>query len=244
MSFLSHLISNILSMSGSLNHNAALFLKNSGEEFQFPVPPAEFSASSRQNNQTVNVNNVGDVNMLGNDGLIEVSFSSFFPAQEYEFCVSTPDAPYTYVEKIEKWRKSRVPTRLIIADTNLNIPVSIESFEWGENDGTGDVTFSLSLKEYVYLGNAIENVQDKLTGLQTRRDVSALKKVVRSITVYPGDSLMDVATRTIGRNLKISDGNAKYLRMFQKVVKHGGITPGDIVKIAKDGKIKINGHAL
>ena len=26
--------------------------------------------------------------------------------------------------------------------------VTIESFEWGENDGTGDISYSLSLKEY------------------------------------------------------------------------------------------------
>ena len=30
----------------------------------------------------------------------------------------------------------------------LSMKVTIESFEWGENDGTGDISYTLSMKEY------------------------------------------------------------------------------------------------
>lgn len=69
--FFKKLLGNILSASGSLNHDAQIFLKGSsgGEKIQFPIPPGEFKATVRQNNQTININNIGDVNMIGNDGL-------------------------------------------------------------------------------------------------------------------------------------------------------------------------------
>ena len=37
--------------------------------------------------------------------------------------------------------------KLIITGV-LSMKVTIESFEWGENDRTGDIAYSLSLKEY------------------------------------------------------------------------------------------------
>ena len=167
MSFLSSLITNILSPSGFLNRDAQIFLRGAnGEKIQFPVPPGEFKASVSQNNQTVNVSSIGDLNMIGNDGLIAITFSSFFPAQEYSFCVCAPDSPYSYVQTIENFRKSRLPSRITIADTSINYPVTIDSFEWGEDDGTGDVTFTLGLKEYVYVGNAADKTADALTGLK------------------------------------------------------------------------------
>lgn len=244
MSFLSSLVANIMSASGNLNQEAKIYLKNSGETIQFPVPPGAFRASGKQNNTTVNVNNVGDVNMLGNAGLVEISLSSIFPAQQYSFCVCTPQAPYSYVKTIEQWRKSRIPSRITIADTEINYPVSIESFEFGEEDGSGDVVFTLSLKEYIFVGAAKDTTVDSVTGLKGRNDISKVSDITKSITVYPGDSIMDVASRTIGKTLKITDSAKGYLSLYKSVVKRGGINPGQVVKKLVGDKVKIDGKTI
>ena len=44
-----------------------------------PVTPESYNISSSQNHQTVNVIALGDLNLMGNKGLRELSFSSFFP---------------------------------------------------------------------------------------------------------------------------------------------------------------------
>ena len=49
---------------------------------------------------------------------------------------------------IEEWRAAGKQIRLIITSTPINMPVLIESFEWGERAGTRDVEFTLNLKEY------------------------------------------------------------------------------------------------
>lgn len=243
--FFKKLLGNILSASGELNRDAQIFLKGSNsEKIQFPVPPGEFKATVRQNNQTVNISNIGDVNMIGNDGLKEISFSSFFPAQEYSFCVCVPDSPYNYVETIEKWRKSRLPCRITIADTSINHPVTIESFEFGEEDGTNDVVFTLELKEYVFLGSAVDNTVDNISGLKGRNDISGIAKAARSITVYPGDSVMDVAARAVGRNLPISDKSKNCLKLYKKIAKGGGLSPGDVLKTTSGGNVKMGGNII
>ena len=55
--------------------------------------------------------------------------------------------PLTLVEQIEKWRNSENPCRVVIGRV-LNMECTIESFYVGEQDGTGDIYFTLSLKEY------------------------------------------------------------------------------------------------
>lgn len=90
---------------------------------------------------------VGDINLIGNTGLREISLKSFFPAKAYNFSNNAGrKQPLAYVEKIESWRKSGTPIRVIITGT-LNMEATVESFVWGEQDATGDIYYTCSLKE-------------------------------------------------------------------------------------------------
>ena len=116
---------------------------------QLPVPPSSYSLKSGNNNSVINVESVGEVNILGDSKLSEISFESFFPAQEYDFCAySNIPTPFECVAQIESWRKSKKPIRVILTDTDINDLFSIETFEYGEKDGTGDIYFTLALKQY------------------------------------------------------------------------------------------------
>ena len=53
---------------------------NRSQAITLPVNPLSFEISQGQVNQTVTLLNMGEVNLLGNRGLITVSFSSLFPA--------------------------------------------------------------------------------------------------------------------------------------------------------------------
>jgi hypothetical protein len=119
---------------------------------QLPVPPSSYSLKLGNNNTVINVESVGELNILGESKLSEISFESFFPAQEYNFCAySDIPTPFECVAQIEAWMKSKKPIRVILTDTDINDLFSIETFEYGENDGTGDVYFTLALKQYKVL---------------------------------------------------------------------------------------------
>ncbi|WP_270566164.1 hypothetical protein [Clostridium beijerinckii] len=116
---------------------------------QLPVPPSSYSLKLANNNSVVSVESIGEINILGDSKLSEISFESFFPAHKYKFCAySDIPKPFECVAQIEAWRKSKKPIRVILTNTDINDIFSIETFEYGENDGTGDINFTLALKQY------------------------------------------------------------------------------------------------
>lgn len=121
---------------------------NFGSRIQLPVLPSSFKIKGEMLNTEVNVNSLGAVNLLGKRGLKELEFSSFFPAQVYNFCKCTPIAPYDYCKKVETAMKNNTIGVVTITGTNINLTCTIGSFEYGEEDRSGDVAFTIVFKEY------------------------------------------------------------------------------------------------
>lgn len=124
-----------------------VWLKGS-RRVRLPVLPSEYKVTSTQKNTTVNVIGVGEVVLKGKRGLREISFSSFFPARyDSSYCDVVPKNPKQYVDIIEKLKRAG-SVKLMITGTPINFRCTIESFEWGEDDGTGDISYTLTFREY------------------------------------------------------------------------------------------------
>lgn len=54
------------------------WLQQNKDKFQLPVKPSDYTVSVSHKNTVVNVIQVGDVNLIGNTGLREISLKSFF----------------------------------------------------------------------------------------------------------------------------------------------------------------------
>lgn len=175
-----------------------LTYNNREEEIQLPVPPPTFTITKGNLNKTVNTaHKTGEVNLLskGEGQLAEITIESFFPAQDYYFCQYHDfPKPYECIEMIERWRKTGQPMRLIITDTDVNLAAGIESFEYGERDGTGDVYFTLELKEYRFMKvfTPIKKEQEQ----KVERPVT--KPTPKTYTVQKGDSLWAIAKKLTG----------------------------------------------
>lgn len=128
-----------------------LSINNREEVIRLPVIPVEFSVSSPHNNETFSTITQGDIKLIGLRGLMSVAFESFFPARNYPFVRDRSYSAWEYVEKIEQWRIRRMPVRLVITDTSINMPVTIDSFEYGLKDKTGDVYYSIGLSEFKFV---------------------------------------------------------------------------------------------
>ncbi|MDR3595097.1 hypothetical protein [Clostridium sp.] len=116
---------------------------------QLPVLPQSYSVKTDNNNVSINVESVGELNILGETKLSQITLASFFPSQNYTFCTYTGfPTPKEFVSTFETWRLSKKPIRLVMTGTPVNDLFSIESFEYGQNDGTMDINFTLSLKRY------------------------------------------------------------------------------------------------
>ncbi|SHH14896.1 hypothetical protein [Desulfosporosinus lacus] len=125
------------------------WLIQGSETLRLPVPPPNYSIKKSLNNSTVTVEGLGEIGFIGKPKLAEIpSLESFFPKRSYSFCqYKTFPEPNVCTALIEKWMASGKPIRYIVPGA-INTECTIESFEYGVRDGTGDVYFSLALKEY------------------------------------------------------------------------------------------------
>lgn len=125
-----------------------LSINNREQVIQLPIVPAEFKIPSPVNNETYSTINQGDLKIIGQRGLKALTIDTFFPSKVYPFNRDNTYKGWEYVEIIESWIDRRLPIRLIATNTPVNMLMSIENFEYGLQDGSGDVYYSLQLEQF------------------------------------------------------------------------------------------------
>lgn len=183
-------------------------LQKGGDRLVLPVNPSDYTVSVSHRNTVTNVIQTGDINLMGKTGLREVSLSSFFPAKNYNFAKSVGD-PLSLVEKIESWRNSGEPCRVVIG-RSLNMECTIESFSWGEQDATGDIYYTLSLKEYKRIKIKKANITVETDPPKQRETKAPETNSGKKYTVKSGDCLWNIAKKFYGNGAqykKIVDAN-------------------------------------
>ena len=223
----------VLSALGGNGGDGCTFtLKGGDYEVSFPVSPPDFEVVNPYNNSTLNIDALGDVNMLGKRGLATMRFASFFPAQAYNFVQGTSiRSPYEYVQQIRSMAQSGKPCRISITGTDVSLPCSIEEFSYKEKDGSGDVYFTLSLKEYRYITPDSEKL-NSATGLKSRVAETVEEK---RQTVYSVMDTMDAAAKTIQRTVSIAKQGSRTMALYKAMVKSGGVPAGTIMEVTTKG---------
>ncbi|RKD26681.1 hypothetical protein BEP19_15855 [Ammoniphilus oxalaticus] len=128
-----------------------LSINNREQVIQLPVVPSEFRIPNPQNHETFTTINQGDIRLIGKRGLQTITIDSFFPSKDYPFLRSRQYWGWEYVDIIQSWIDREVPIRLIITNTPINMAVTIDDFEYGPRDGSGDVYYTLPLTEFKFI---------------------------------------------------------------------------------------------
>lgn len=209
-----------------------IYLIQNNKKFRLPVVPSSFELNKSKLNTTENIAQFGEISMIGKNALITISFESFFPNQYYSFC-SYKDfpKPYDCVTLVDSFMDA--PVRLMITGANINTLFTIESFKYGENDGTGDVNYSIDFKEYkkatvstVVKNVASKKVQNKVTAKKrTGTTKSATSNKVRTYKIKKGDTLMKLSKKFYGTSSKY-----KYLAQLNGIKNPNKIYAGDVIR--------------
>jgi nucleoid-associated protein YgaU len=198
-----------------------IHLYSESEDMQLPVLPASFEVSDDQNNETVVIHTQGEVNLLGKSGLRTMEITSMFPANDYAWLDVDADEPFSYIDTLKKWKDDGKIIGLHITDTDIKWNVTIESLKYSEDDATGDVSYTISLKEYRSL------------------EVRVTKKIKTiNYTVKNGDTLAKIAYKYLGATKYKKQIYEQNKKVIEKMAKKKGKTS------SKHGKYLYKGTKL
>jgi hypothetical protein len=124
-----------------------LSVNNREEILQIPVIPPEFSISKPQNNSVFETATQGELKILGVPKLRSISFNSFFPVRDYPFLKTREKWGFEYTETLDRWISQKLPMRLVITETPINMAVCVDSFEYTIGKD-GNLNYSISLSEF------------------------------------------------------------------------------------------------
>lgn len=202
-----------------------------------PVPPPSYSVKVANNNSIVNIQSLGDINMIGKTGLQKISFSTFLPGIDNTLYKAVDTAEY--IKKINSLRTSDTYCHVTIVGTNVDLDVTIDSFDYEDASPVGDIDISLSLTEYKHIGDSNKQVENK-TGLNQRK-ITALDKVKANLVYRKGDTPLTFLNRALSKtdNRGLDVNQSKYLSYAKNLVKAASkqkvsFNPGDLINIRKN----------
>jgi hypothetical protein len=172
-----------------------------------PVIPASIQEERGWNTTTVNLNSKGTVSLLGKADLIKLPISSYFP-RHYQsgICAVGADSlkePYAYVEKI-KDMQGKICRAVVTGSNNMyNMLCTINNFQFGENDGSGDVQYTLDLVEYkkpdaAKVTKAYTTAGNKTASSKKSKPARSSKKAKKTYKTVTHDTLYKIAKKKHG----------------------------------------------
>ncbi|PKM75263.1 MAG: hypothetical protein CVU92_02315 [Firmicutes bacterium HGW-Firmicutes-17] len=216
-----------------------------------PVTPGEISIHAPGKNETFELIDGSEVNILRSPGLEEVTFDFLLPQTRYPFAVYQKNQFRTaeyYIKKLTELRATKTPFQFILSrfikrqenDTtskynisfSTNIKVAIEDLQQKESANNGfDIMMSIVLKAYPDYGTKTFKIEnDVATPEEPERpvepDLVVLPNQRRTYTVQSGDSLWAICSTQLGDGGKCWDVAKK-----NNIAEPNHITPGQVIDL-------------
>ena len=203
-----------------------------GRELILPVTPPSYTWDRGNRVETIQLDQIGEVNLPGATMMGSCTLEVILPARLYSFCnPGTIPNPYIYLEQLERWSDAGTPVRFLVSGTPTNALVLLETTPYGERDGTNDLYVTLNLRQY---RKPQVPVLSASGGGETSRSSSTGAARQRTYTVAQGDTLWGIAKKFYG------DGS-QYTRIAaanSTTVKNPNlIYPGQVLTIPASGDL-------
>lgn len=219
-----------------------------------PVAPSKIEKKMRNQNQTVTMMNEGEINILKQPGLTEVSFTCLLPNQRYPFAKYPNDEfqdGIYYLGLLEQLKLQCKPFSFVIVRTKTNgdfvacenrMQVSLEDYTITEEaTNSGDFEVKITLSQYRPYGTKTLNFKDEEkqeTTVTETRDGQCEKP--REYTIESGDTLWGIAKRYLGYGNRYPEIYALNEAVIEAAAKQHGkassskgnlIFPGTVIKL-------------
>lgn len=173
------------------------------DKIQIPVNPQSLGYSDSSNFEDVILANGDERTIISGRNLREYSIESFFPRRRATYVTSKKLLlPIEYVRKIKVWMDTKKVLQLQVTKTNINVRVTIRSFEWNEEGGAvGDINYVLELKEYkpvVWKTTSSSPSGSKPKPPSKRPPSASSGQRPSTYTVKKNDNLFNIAKKYLG----------------------------------------------
>lgn len=162
-------------------------------QFELAVNPPEISVTQDNKDKTIDLLNVGEINVPGKRGLIKVALAIFLPDKNSPFYTGCP--PERIIQAVKKAKNGQKSLRIIISGSDVNTLFTVSSMNEIYKEGQSDIYISWSFVELRDLNTGqvasfVRRYTD--TGLCTR---NTRRSVPKAVTVQSGDTLWNLARR-------------------------------------------------
>ena len=223
-----------------------IIIQFNAKEIVIPVNPSKLEIKRKSTNTDIDIAGIGKVTRKGEPELIRTEIKSFFPSKKSYFYTGTK--PLTYINFINSiWHaenKNNNVAKIIThgLDVNLCMNFVIENFEYDHNAGDDDISYTLSIKQYIAYG--VKYTDAKFTGMASARAKSTTAEDLNAIgdtspnlnkqktyTVQPGDSLFTITKKCTGNG---SQWQALYELNKDKISNPNTIYAGQVLTLPTD----------
>jgi len=212
-----------------------------------PIAPEKLQLKINSKNKTLTLINEGEVNILKQAGLSEISFDLLLPNVQYPFAVyksGFKTANY-FLEQLESLKTSqeafkfkvirKFPNGKMLFTTNMKVSLESYTVEDDANEGF-DVTVSIKLKQYKDFGTKTCNItfassKPKASPEPVRQTASSPAPAAntnKTYTVVKGDCLWNIAKKFYGNG---SQYTKIYNANTDKIKNPNLIYPGQVLTI-------------
>lgn len=191
-----------------------------------PVPPSKLEIKTKSRNKTIDLLNDGEVSVLKEGGLAEISFTALLPRFKLPFSSPVHLDPSVYLTLFELYKTEKTVFQFIVIRTlpnflplkPTNIKCTLEDFTVIEDASNGlDITVNITLKQYKEAGlKILKNLATALTvaGAVMATGSAVATAIVNSnrsketapknktYTVKKGDTLYGIAKKELGDGSK------------------------------------------
>ena len=202
-----------------------------------PVTPERITLNTKNKNETFDLINLGEVNVLKYPGLTDISFDFIAPAYNYSFVRNFKDQKF-FLDLLESLKVSLKPFSFAITrkmpdgkvSFTTNMQVSLEEYQIIEDASDGfDITFGVKLKQYKAFKTQSMTIKSNSEGekvAEAKVEREETKEPANTYQVKKGDTLWNIAKKELGAGNKYQD-----IAKLNNLSNPNLIYPGQILKL-------------
>ena len=160
-----------------------LSVNNREEVLVMPVTPPSFSVKMPHSPDKIETVSGEELLLLTPAKLQSITLGSFFPVRDYPYLQNRDMWGMDYVDKINDWIGRKLPMRLIIEGTSINMPVTVDgSFDY-DIKTDGDLWYTLPLTEVNLIGCRKQTIEEEIDMAKAEELEKRIKSLEETVNI-------------------------------------------------------------